>query len=48
MRLLNLCFPVSTISKGGNLTSLVISLAVYIVTAAVLHIVNGFFTWMLS
>ena len=36
MRLLNLCFPVSTISKGGNLTSLVISLAVYIVTAAVL------------
>ncbi len=46
MRLLNLCFPISTISKGGNLTSLIISLAVYIVAAAVLHIVMGLFTWM--
>ena len=46
MCLLNLCFPVSTISKGGNLTSMIISLAVYIMAAAVLHLVMGLFTWM--
>ena len=39
-------FPISTVSKPNEITSTLISIAIYLVAGAVLHLVLGLFTWL--
>lgn len=46
MDLINKLFPVSSIVKSDNLTTLIVAVAIYIVAGAVVHFVMGLFVWM--
>lgn len=43
---MNKLFPVSSVAKADNLTSLIVSAAIYIAAGAVVYFIMGLFSWM--